>query len=256
MTKRRCSSAATPALLVALLVLSAATAARAAPSLPPELGLGFGSSDEMDLAAAGRRVGDSGDADCISRMFRAHVPVRTIEKGGGCASLSANDKGWFAVALVACKLELMGRPVLPAACAAHAGSGAGAASRSAEALRECGRGMDPEQHQTHTAFLNHVDSVCFYTEARFWRAEQEAVMLKLETTSNATSFKLESISAAASSISAQQEGALASAAELGARLEHQQGVFSSFCTLLRGTWQRRTLITLSHTNLIPPLKTR
>jgi len=167
------------------------------------------------------KIGDERDIDCISRLFRDYVPPRRLQTdgttNGGCESLDQNTKAWFAVALAACKLELMGRPSLPVVCTDKA-TIQSAGGYTTESLKQCGRAMDLEQSQAHTTFLAHADNLCFYMEARSWKREQQAVMLALEASSNSTAHKLENISASASDAVALNKAALSHAELLGSRL--------------------------------------
>lgn len=167
------------------------------------------------------KIGDERDIDCISRLFRDYVPPRRLQTdgttNGGCESLDQNTKAWFAVALAACKLELMGRPSLPIVCTDKAKIQS-TGGYTTESLKLCGRAMDLEQSQAHTTFLAHADNLCFYMEARSWKREQQAVMLALEASSNSTAHKLENISASASDAVALNKAALSHAELLGSRL--------------------------------------
>lgn len=178
--------------------------------------------DSVSFSTFGKdKIGDERDIDCISRLFRDYVPPRRLQTDGttkgGCEGLDQNTKAWFAVALAACKLELMGRPSLPDICTNKAKI-ASSGGYTAESLKICGREMDLEQSQAHTTFLAHADNLCFYMEARSWKKEQQAVMLALEASSNSTAYKLENISASASDAVALNKAALNHAELLGTRL--------------------------------------
>jgi len=178
--------------------------------------------DSVSFSAFGKdKIGDERDIDCISRLFRDYVPPRRLQTDGttkgGCEGLDQNTKAWFAVALAACKLELMGRPSLPDICTNKAKI-TSSGGYTAESLKICGREMDLEQSQAHTTFLAHADNLCFYMEARSWKKEQQAVMLALEASSNSTAYKLENISASASDAVALNKAALNHAEMLGTRL--------------------------------------
>ena len=178
--------------------------------------------DSFSFSAFGKeKIGDARDIDCISRLFRDYVPPRRLQTDGttqgGCEGLDQSTKAWFAVALAACKLELMGRPSLPDVCTNKAKI-TSAGGYTAETLKLCGKAMDLEQSQAHTTFLAHADNLCFYMEARSWKREQQAVMLALEASSNSTAHKLENISASASDAVALNKAALSHAELLGTRL--------------------------------------